>query len=184
MTLAHTFPQTSLLEGFVYLHSIHPDIRISNRYHSQDNFLGRPFPHYFNNVLILSTQAAKALLHVQETVSKDGFDLVAYTDDQWSVTTGVGRKLNEHWAGNVSVGWDSGAGNPVTTLGPTEGYWNVGLGLQYSPAANYFIAGGVKYFWLGDAQAQPGSAFGTSNYVAEFSDNHALAYGMKIGYRF
>ncbi len=78
MTLAHTFPQTSLLEGFVYLHSIHPDIRISNRYHSQDNFLGRPFPHYFNNVLILSTQAAKALLHVQETVSKDGFDLVIY----------------------------------------------------------------------------------------------------------
>ena len=47
-----------------------------------------------------------------------GFDLVAYTDDQWSVNAGVGRKLNEQWAGNVSVGWDSGAGNPITTLGP------------------------------------------------------------------
>jgi long-chain fatty acid transport protein len=59
------------------------------------------------------------------SAGKNGFDLVAYTDDQWSVTAGVGRKLNEQWAGNVSVGWDSGAGNPITTLGPTEGYWNV-----------------------------------------------------------
>ncbi|MCH7310428.1 MAG: transporter [Acinetobacter sp.] len=129
---------------------------------------------------VASTQAAV----VASSGKKDGFDLVAYTDDQWSVTTGVGRKLNEHWAGNVSVGWDSGAGNPVTTLGPTEGYWNVGLGLQYSPAANYFIAGGVKYFWLGDAKAQSGAQFNTDNYVADFTGNNAIAYGMKIGYKF
>ena len=129
---------------------------------------------------VASTQAAV----VASTGKKDGFDLVAYTDDQWSVTTGVGRKLNEHWAGNVSVGWDSGAGNPVTTLGPTEGYWNVGLGIQYSPAPNYFIAGGVKYFWLGDAKAQAASQFDTPNYVAEFEDNNAIAYGLKIGYKF
>ena len=113
-----------------------------------------------------------------------GFDLVAYTDDQWSITTGVGRKLNEQWAGNVSVGWDSGAGNPVTTLGPTEGYWNLGVGVQFSPAANYFISGGVKYFWLGDAKAQSSAQFNTDNYLADFTDNHAIAYGMKIGYRF
>ena len=114
----------------------------------------------------------------------NGFDLVGYTDDQWSATVGVGRKFNEKWAGNVSVGWDSGAGNPVSTLGPTEGYWNVGLGLQFSPAANYFIAGGVKYFWLGDVKAQPASMFGTGNSVAQFEDNHALGYGLKMGYRF
>ncbi|MBV6551408.1 outer membrane protein transport protein [Acinetobacter soli] len=114
----------------------------------------------------------------------NGFNLVEYSDDQWSANVGVGRKLNEQWAGNVSVGWDSGAGNPVTTLGPTEGYWNVGLGVQYSPQPNYFIAGGVKYFWLGDAKAQTGAQAGGSDYVAEFSDNHAIAYGMKIGYKF
>ena len=114
----------------------------------------------------------------------NGFDLIAYTDDQISATVGVGRKLNDKWAGNVSVGWDSGAGNPVSTLGPTEGYWNVGLGVQYSPADNYFIAGGVKYFMLGDAKAQAASDFGSSSYVAEFEDNDAWAYGLKIGYRF
>lgn len=114
----------------------------------------------------------------------NGFSLVEYEDDQISATVGVGRKLNDQWAGNVSVGWDSGAGNPVSTLGPTEGYWNVGLGVQYSPAPNYFIAGGVKYFMLGDAKAQTGAQAGGSDYVAEFEDNDAWAYGLKIGYRF
>lgn len=114
----------------------------------------------------------------------DGFDLVSYSDDQWSVNAGVGRKVNDKWAGSVSVGWDSGAGNPVTTLGPTEGFWNVGLGLQYSPAENYFVAGGVKYFWLGDAKAQSGAQAGTDQFVAEFEDNTAIAYGLKLGYRF
>ena len=121
---------------------------------------------------------------VSNTGKKDGFDLVAYTEDQYSITAGVGRKVNEQWAGNLSVGWDSGAGNPVTTLGPTEGYWNVGVGIQYSPAPNYFIAGGVKYFWLGDAKAQSGSQFNTPAYVAEFENNDAIAYGLKIGYKF
>ena len=121
---------------------------------------------------------------IQAQTGKSEFDLVAYTDDQISATVGVGRKLNDQWAGNVSVGWDSGAGNPVTTLGPTEGYWNLGVGVQFSPAANYFISGGVKYFWLGDAKAQPGSQFNTPNYVAEFENNDAIAYGLKIGYKF
>lgn len=114
----------------------------------------------------------------------NGFNLVEYSDDQWSVNAGVGRKLSEQWAGNVSVGWDSGAGNPVTTLGPTEGYWNVGLGLQYSPTPATFIAGGVKYFWLGDAKAQTGAQAGSNDYVAKFEDNNAIAYGLKIGYKF
>ena len=114
----------------------------------------------------------------------NGFDLVAYTDDQWSINTGIGRKLNDQWAGNVSVGYDTGAGNPVSTLGPTEGYWNLGVGVQYSPTPATFISGGVKYFWLGDAKAQAASQFDTPNYVAEFEDNNAIAYGLKLGYRF
>ena len=106
-------------------------------------------------------------------------NLIDYSDDQWSANVGLGRKFNDQWSASASLGWDSGAGNPVTTLGPTEGYWNVGLGAQYSPAAHYFIQAGVKYFWLGDADAE------TSNtVVGHFSDNHAFGYGLKIGYRF
>ncbi|MEB6678619.1 OmpP1/FadL family transporter [Acinetobacter lwoffii] len=106
-------------------------------------------------------------------------NLVDYSDDQWSANVGLGHKFNAKWSGSAAVGYDSGAGNPVTTLGPTEGYWSVGLGGQYSPAENYFIQAGVKYFWLGDAQAQTGGEVKGS-----FEDNHAIGYGMKIGYRF
>ena len=103
-------------------------------------------------------------------------NLIDYAEDQWSANVGVGRKFNAKWSGTAALGYDSGAGNPITTLGPTEGYWNVGLGAQYSPAEHYFIQGGVKYFWLGDATAQTGGKPG-----GEFSDNHAFGYGMKIG---
>jgi len=110
----------------------------------------------------------------------NGFNLIDYKDDQISATVGVGRKFNDLCAGNVSVGWDSGAGNPVTTLGPTEGYWSIGTGVRFSPAENYFIGAGVKYFWLGDADAVTGAhtAAGT------FESNHAIAYGLNIGYKF
>ena len=106
-------------------------------------------------------------------------NLIDYSDDQWSITTGISHKFNDKWAGSASVGWDSGAGNPVTTLGPVEGFWSVGLGGQYSPAENYFLQAGVKYFWLGDAKAQTGGTV-----AGDFSDNDAIAYGLKFGYKF
>lgn len=110
---------------------------------------------------------------------RSGSNLIDYSDDQWSANVGVGRKFSDKWSGSALVSYDSGAGNPVTTLGPTEGYWGVGLGGQYSPAENYFIQAGVRYMWLGDAEAKAGP-----NVVGEFTDNTAIAYGMKIGYRF
>lgn len=108
-----------------------------------------------------------------------GQDLISYSDDQYSATLGVAHKFNDQWAATTTVGYDSGAGNPVTTLGPTEGYWSVGLGGQFNPSQQSFIQAGVKYFWLGDATAQTGGIN-----VGEFSNNYALGYGMKIGYRF
>lgn len=111
--------------------------------------------------------------------SASGNNLIDYSDDQWSGNIGIGRKFNDHWSASTSVGYDSGAGNPVTTLGPTEGYWNVGLGAQYSPTNDYFIQAGVKYLWLGDATAKAGA-----NPLGKFEDNTAIGYGMKIGYRF
>ena len=106
-------------------------------------------------------------------------NLIDYSDDQISATVGVGHKFTSKWSGSASVGWDSGAANPVTTLGPVEGFWSVGLGGQYSPAENYFVQAGVKYFWLGDAKAQTGG-----NVVGDFSNNDAIAYGLKFGYKF
>lgn len=131
-------------------------------------------PHQFGQL----SELAGGLL--QSLGKPNGFNLVDYSKDQWSANVGVGRKMNDKWAGNVSLGWDSGAGNPVTTLGPTEGFWNVGLGVQYSPTPSSFIAGGVKYLWLGDAKAQTGA----HSAAGQFSDNNAIAYGLRLGQRF
>jgi len=116
--------------------------------------------------------------HLQ--TASGGANLLDYSKDQWSANVGVGRKFNEKWSGSALVSYDTGAGNPVTTLGPTEGYWGVGLGGQYSPEENYFIQAGIRYLWLGDATAKTG----TTPNVGSFSDNNAIAYGLKIGYRF
>lgn len=118
----------------------------------------------------------------------EGLNLVDYSDDQWSLNLGLGQKLTDKWSGILYAGWDSGAGDPVSTLGPIQGYWAAGLGFQYNPTQQYFIAGGLKYFWLGDTTAQsathsiPGNAENAK--VADFEDNHALGYILKIGYKF
>ena len=120
-----------------------------------------------------------ALMTGQPLDKSKGQNIIDYDKDQWSANIGIGRKFNDQWAGNFSVGWDSGAGNPVTALGPTEGYWNVGLGAQFSPTPATFIAGGVKYFMLGDADGRS-----AGQPIGEFEDNDAIAYGLKIGYKF
>lgn len=111
--------------------------------------------------------------------AKSGFNLIDYADDQWSANVGLGHKFTDKWSGSALVSYDTGAGNPVTTLGPTEGYWGVGLGGQFSPTENYFVQAGARYMWLGDAKAQTGGTV-----VGEFKDNSALAYTLKFGYRF
>ena len=134
-------------------------------------------PHQFGEATQISTIAGS-------TGKPTGFDLIAYDKDQISANVGVGRKFNDQWAGTVMVGWDSGAGNPVSTLGPTDGYWSVGLGGQFSPTPQSFIQAGVKYFMLGDAKSQVASVFGSDEYSANFKDNDAIGYSLKIGYRF
>lgn len=56
----------------------------------------------------------------------------------------------------------------------------MGTGVRFSPAENYFIGAGVKYFWLGDADAVTGAH---SN-AGKFTNNDAIAYGLNIGYKF
>lgn len=126
--------------------------------------------------------SVKPSLFAKATESRKvgGLNVVDYTDDQWSATVGVGRKLTPQVSGSVSVGWDSGAGNPITTLGPTEGYWNLGVGVRYSPIKDVDVSLGAKYFWLGDADAKITS--GTK--VGEFEGNDAVAVGLKLGYHF
>ena len=119
-----------------------------------------------------------------------GFNLDDYHKDQYSATFGLGHQFTDRWSASTDVSWDSGTGNPASVLNPTKGGWGLGLGIQYNPAANYFIAGGIKYFWIGDANAQDGTYYipvpGASEIAqqGDYSNNTAIAYGLKMGYRF
>lgn len=105
--------------------------------------------------------------------------IVSYDKDQWSAEVGLGKKLNDKFSVQGSVGYDSGAGNPVSTLGPIKGYHSLGLGGKYSITPEWSLSVGAKYFMFGDATAQlPNKAS-----VGSFKDNDGYAVGVKLAYQ-
>ncbi len=109
--------------------------------------------------------------------------IVSYDKDQWSAEVGLGKRLSDRLAVSGSVGWDSGAGNPTTTLGPIEGYYSVGLGAKYDLTPQWSLAVGGKYLKFGDADAQIPPQVGTSALSGRFEDNDGFIAGVKLAYQ-
>ncbi|MFT5097363.1 MULTISPECIES: OmpP1/FadL family transporter [Psychrobacter] len=124
-------------------------------------------PSLYNDVSKVSTQDDK------------GLALVSYDEDQWQVELGLAKRLAPQFAISGTVGWDSGAGNPVTSLGPIEGYYSVGLGGKYDITENWAVSAGGKYLWFGDAEGQ----IPTKQVVSKFEDNDGFALGVKVSYQ-
>ena len=111
--------------------------------------------------------------------SASGLNLVSYDDDAWTAEVGLGKKLSPQLAISGTVGYDSGAGNPITSLGPVEGNWNVGLGAKYNLTPEWAISGGVKYLMFGDAKAK----LPDGSIVGDFQDNDGWVYGLRLSYQ-
>ncbi|WP_201611570.1 hypothetical protein [Psychrobacter submarinus] len=109
----------------------------------------------------------------------DGLNLVDYKDDQWQVELGLAKRLAPALAVSGSIGWDSGAGDPTTSLGPVDGYYSVGLGAKYNVTENWAVSAGGKYLWFGDAKG----VLPTGKIVADFQDNDGFILGAKISYQ-
>ena len=118
---------------------------------------------------------------VSKVATKDdkGLALVSYDKDQWQVELGLAKRLAPKFAVSGTVGWDSGAGNPVTSLGPIEGYYSVGLGGKYDITENWAVSAGGKYLRFGDADGQIPS----KQVVSKFEDNDGFALGVKLSYQ-
>lgn len=124
-------------------------------------------PPLYNEVSKISTKDDK------------GLSLVSYDEDQWQVELGLAKRLSPALAVTGTVGWDSGAGNPVTSLGPIEGYYSAGFGAKYNLTENWAVSAGGKYLWFGDAEGQ----IPTKVIVSDFEDNDGFALGMKLSYQ-
>ena len=109
----------------------------------------------------------------------NGLNLIDYSDDGWAAEVGLGKKLSNQWAVSGSVGWDSGAVDPTTTLGPVEGHWNVGLGAKYNVTPEVAVSAGVKYLMFGDAK----SKIPNGDLVGDFQNNDAWIYGLRLTYQ-
>lgn len=112
--------------------------------------------------------------------------LVDYQKNQWATTLGLAHVLSDKWTSTIDIGHDSGIGNPASTLSPSNGFYSLGLGSFYQIHSNLFIAGGVKYFKLNKAKVQqdPNGSGSLFKPLSSVNNNHALAYGIKMGYRF
>ncbi|KAA0914216.1 OmpP1/FadL family transporter [Psychrobacter sp. ANT_WB68] len=109
----------------------------------------------------------------------NGLDLVEYADDQWQVELGLAKRVAPALAVSGTVGWDSGAGDPTTSLGPIDGYYSVGLGAKYNVTPEWAVSAGGKYLWFGDAKGQ----LPTQKLVGDFQDNDGFIVGVKLSYQ-
>ena len=105
--------------------------------------------------------------------------LVSYDSDTISYTLGLGRKFNEQWSGAVTLGYEAPTGGFASNLGPTDGYWSIGLGGSYTKD-NMKITAGVRYVSIGDADTTLGGGVAAGN----FTGNSAIGAGIKVGFTF
>lgn len=102
--------------------------------------------------------------------------LISYSEDRITYTLGVARKFNDSWSGALSFGYEEDQGNVQSTLSPTDGFFSVGVAAIYT-LDNMKITTGVRYVDLGNTAT-------TSPLLGRFTDNEAVALGVKVGWSF
>jgi long-subunit fatty acid transport protein len=109
-----------------------------------------------------------------------GVSLVDYENDVWTWSLGVGRRINDDLAVSASLGYEAQLGGFSGNLGPTDGRMSLGIGAEYQITDTVSLAGGVQWSKIGDAQTE-GSP---DTVLANFTNNDALAAGVRLGIQF
>ena len=113
------------------------------------------------------------------TQDTTGLPLIKYREDQWKVDVGLAKRFNEKLAGSVVVGWDSGAGDPTSTLGTIDGYYSIGGGIKYNMTPEWALSLGGKYMKFGDAKGE----LPDGSIVSNFENNDGYVLGAKLSYQ-
>ncbi|MEL6646208.1 MAG: outer membrane protein transport protein [Pseudomonadota bacterium] len=105
-----------------------------------------------------------------------GLPIAFGAGDYITYEIGVARRFTEKLAVVGTYSHEPSQGALVGNLEGRNGFDSYGLGVIYSPNRKYDITAGVRYIQLGDAT--------TTTIGSRFSGNDALAFGLKLGYRF
>ncbi len=105
-----------------------------------------------------------------------GAPLVDYDNATYTYSLGLGYQFTDEFSGAVTLGYETDEGEPVSNLGPTDGFWSIGVGGTYT-IENAKISGGVRYTDIGDATAD-----GAGGITADFTGNSAWSVGFQITY--
>jgi long-subunit fatty acid transport protein len=92
----------------------------------------------------------------------------------WNYKLGLGRQFTEQWSGAVQATYEPSIDKTLGPLNPTDGSFGLGLAGSYTLEGGTKIGGGVEYRWLGDSTIQGPLA------SAEFTDNHAVGFGLQV----
>ena len=153
-----------------------------------DNTLTANLPESVNLDFQTGIAADTLLFGSVRYVAWDGFQLVddnvatpspilSYDADVYTYNIGVGRRLSDAFSASFAIGYEKGTGETTGNLGPTDGYISYQIGGAYTLDNGIEISGGVRYVDLGDAVTD-------APVSGVFTDNDAVAVGLKLAYNF
>ncbi len=99
--------------------------------------------------------------------------IASEANDIWTYELGGGRRFNENWSGAAILGYEKDEGDRVGNLSGRDDYISYGLAATYETDA-YKVTFGIRYIDVGSANTS----------VTAFSDNDAIAAGLKVGFKF
>jgi long-subunit fatty acid transport protein len=117
-------------------------------------------------------------------VATVGDNLVDYDSNSVTYTLGLGRKFNDQWSGAAILGYEGPNGTRTGNLGPTDGFKSIALAATYQATDNLEITGAVRYVDINNARSNPFAPPGAPVVGGNFTGNHGLGVGIRIGMSF
>ncbi|WP_377505613.1 transporter [Octadecabacter sp. R77987] len=105
----------------------------------------------------------------------------APSNDGMTYNIGVGRRFSDNLSGSITIGYEAAQGGIASPFAPTDGNLSLQVGAAYTLDSGVEVSGGVRYIHIGDATADF-TPFGGG--PADFTDNSAVAVGLKVAYNY
>lgn len=110
--------------------------------------------------------------------------MIDYQEDQWSAKLGIAHQWPSSMINSFEILWDSGTGNPASTLNPSDGYWGVSLGYFQNFQKHWHIATGLYYLKFQKPKTNSNAVIPQFVGLSAVDDNDVWVVGMKLGYHF